>query len=343
MRGHRRLAALALGGLGLMALHPDTASAAETQFYKGKTITLLVGYGVGGGYDLYARLLARHMAEHVAGQPTIIVENLPGAGGLRVANDVYAIAPKDGTVIAAVNPILLMYQLLGGKTAHYQTAKLAWVGSLDDSNNSIITWSASGIRTLDDAKTREVAMGGDGITSATTIYPLIANSLLGTKFKVINGYNGSNATDLAMESGEIVGRSGASLTSVFAKHADWVHDKTISFILQIGYAGDPALSGVPLLQDLVESERDKQIVKVVTLPTAVGPAYWLSPEVPKDRIAALREGFAATIADPGFLADAKKLGLEISPKTGEQLEAEVAEAATIPKDVMVKTAAILGW
>src|SRR5262249_25251132 len=163
---------------------------------------IVCGYGVGGGYDVYARLLARHIVNHIPGQPTAIVQNTPGAGGMRAANTVYVTAPRDGTVIAAVNPSLLMYQLMGGPQARYETGKLACIGSLDEPNNSIITWHTSGIRTLEDAKAREVPMPGDGPTSAMTIYPTVANALVGTRFKVIDGYSGSAAGDLAMERGE---------------------------------------------------------------------------------------------------------------------------------------------
>ena len=164
----------------LTFLMPSTGHAAEADYYRGKSITVICGYGVGGGYDAYARLLARHLADHIPGRPTIVVQNMPGAGGMRAANLVYT-GSKDGTVIAALNPLLLMYQLLGGPQARYETAKLQWIGTLDEPNNSIIAWSASGIRTIEDAKARDVPVPGDGPTSAMSIYPTAANALLGTR------------------------------------------------------------------------------------------------------------------------------------------------------------------
>ena len=319
------------------------AGAAADDFYKGKTITFLVGFSGGGGYDTYARLLARHMPNHIPGSPTIIVQNMEGAGSMRAANHVYNVAPKDGTTIAAVNATLLMYQLLGGKGAQYDPAKLRWLGSVANSNNSVITWHASGIRTVEDATKQDVPMAGTGTTSYANIYPTIMNAVLGTRFRVINGYTGSNLMDLAMERGEVAGRSGAALASLFSEHPDWVRDKKINFLVQIGYERDPALADVPTLGELVKGEREKQIVNVVTLPTTVGYAYWVAPEVPAERVAILRDAFAKTVADPNFLADAKQRALDIKVQTGEQIEALVKGAAQTPKEVLEATATTLNW
>ncbi len=318
-------------------------SASADDFYKGKTITFMVGFSSGGGYDSYARLLARHLPAHIPGNPTVIVQNMDGAGSMRAANYVYNVAPKDGTVIAAVNATLLMYQLLGGKGAQYDPAKLQWLGSVANSNNSVITWHASGIRTIEDARKQEVPMSGTGPTSYANIYPTIMNAVLGTRFRIINGYTGSNVMDLAMERGEVAGRSGAALASLFSERPDWVRDKKINFLVQIGYERDPALPDIPTLGELVKSERDKQIVNVVTLPTTVGYAYWLSPEVPAERIAILREAFRKTVADPNFLDEAKKQNLDIKVQSGEQIEALVRTAAQTPKDVLQATATTLNW
>jgi len=326
----------------LMALSVPSDIRAQ-DVYKGKTITIICGYGVGGGYDVYARLLARHLGNHIPGQPTVIVQNMPGAGGLRAANAVAVTAPKDGTTIAAVNPSLLMYQLMGGPQARYETGKLKWLGSLDEPNNSIITWHTSGIRSIDDAKTRDVPMPGDGATSAMTIYPTVTNALLGTRFKIVEGYSGSAAGDLAMERGEVDGRSGANLTSIFARRADWVRDRKINFLLQIGNKRDPLLPEVPLLQDLLTSERDRQIATLASLPTTVGPGYWMAPDLPNATLAIVRRAFEATIADAAFLAEAKQLKLEVRPKTGEQVQAAVEKIAQYPADVLAQTAGILKW
>jgi tripartite-type tricarboxylate transporter receptor subunit TctC len=340
-RGRASLTVAILSLSALTCLLPSPTRAQD--LYKSKTITIICGYGVGGGYDAYARLLARHLGNHIPGQPTVIVQNMPGAGGLRAANMVAVTAPKDGTTIAAVNPSLLMYQLLGGPQARYETDKIKWLGSLDEPNNSIITWHTSGIRTIEDAKTRDVPMPGDGPTSSMAIYPTVANALLGTRFKIIEGYSGSAAGDLAMERGEVDGRSGANLTSIFARHADWVRDRKINFLLQIGNRRDPLLPHVPLLQDLLTSERDRQIATVASLPTTVGPGYWMAPEVPDATLAIVRRAFETAIKDQAFLADAKALNLEVRPKSGVEMQAAVAKVAQFPADVLRQTAAILKW
>ena len=334
------IAGFCLAAAGILA--PITGAVAD-DFYKGKTIAFIVGFSSGGGYDTYARLLARHMPSHIPGSPTIIAQNMDGAGSMRAANHVYNVAPKDGTVISAVNATLLMYQLLGGKGAQYNPAKLQWIGSVANSNNSVITWHASGIRTVEDARKQDVPMAGTGTTSYANIYPTIMNAVLGTRFKVINGYTGSNLMDLAMERGEVAGRSGAALASLFSERPDWIRDKKINFLVQIGYERDPALADVPTLGELAKGERDKQVVNVVTLPTTVGYAYWLAPEVPAERVAILRDAFAKTVSDPNFLAEAKKLNLDIKVQTGEQIAGLVKAAAQTSKEVLDATAATLNW
>ena len=319
------------------------ASPAAADYYKGKTITIICGYGVGGGYDLYARIMARHLGDHIPGKPSVIVQNMTGAGGMRAANTVYTTAPKDGTVIAATNPTLLMYQLMGGQQARYETGKLQWIGSLDEPNNSIIAWHASGIRTLDDAKKREVPVPGDGPTSSMSLYPTATNALLGTRFKVIDGYSGSAAGDIALERGEVDARSGASLSSLFAQHADWIRDGKINILIQFGPRRSPRIPDVPLLQDLLTSERDRQIAAVIGLPPTVGPGYWMAPGVPAEALATVRKAFEATIADPAFIAAARQVRLDVIPKTGAAVQAAVNAVAQVPADVLAHTAAILKW
>jgi tripartite-type tricarboxylate transporter receptor subunit TctC len=338
MRLHRTIALAAL-----LALSPAGASTAAADHYKGKTITIICGYGVGGGYDLYARLMARHLGDHIPGKPSVIVQNMTGAGGMRAANTVYTTAPKDGTVIAATNPTLLMYQLMGGQQARYETGKLQWIGSLDEPNNSIIAWHTSGIRTLDDAKKREVPVPGDGPTSSMSLYPTATNALLGTRFKVIDGYSGSAAGDIALERGEVDARSGASLSSLFAQHADWIRDGKINILIQFGPRRSPRIPDVPLLQDLLASERDRQIAAVIGLPATVGPGYWMAPGVPEEPIATVRKAFEAMIADPAFVAAARQVRLDINPKTGTAVQAAVNAVAQVPTDVLKQTAAILKW
>src|SRR6266446_4274758 len=274
-------------GLALCGASPVRAQSVA-DFYKGKTIQIIVGFGVGGGYDLYARALARHLGKHIPGQPAAVVQNLEGAGSVRAANYVYSGSPKDGTVIAAVNQNAPMYQLLGGAGARFEADGMQWLGGMANANGVLYTWHTSGIRTLDDAKRREVPVGAVGTASDSFIFPTISNALLGTKFKPIPGYAGSAQIHLAMERGEVIGRGGNSWASVQTANKSWVTERKINMLVQVGFEKEPELPDVPLLLDLVKSEEAVSIVKVISLPTAIGYGHWTAPGVPKDRLDALR-------------------------------------------------------
>ena len=319
------------------------ACADEPSTFAGKTISLIVGLGPGGGYDLYARLLSRHLGPHLPGNPKVIVQNMDGAGGVRAANYVYANAPKDGTFIAAVNQGATLFAQLGGKGAVYDPAKLQWLGRLASSNNTIYTMSATGVRTIDDAKARTVSMAGSGIISDANIYPNVLNALVGTRFKIINGYSGTNESNLAMERGEVDGRGGGAYSSLVSTRPQWLHDKTISVLTQVGFDKEPDLPDVPRLLDVVTGDDDKQIAALVTLPVAIGYNYWVAPGVPEARVAVLRKAFEEAARDPALLAEAKSQSLEIRYKSGADLQDMVRAAAATPKLILTRTAHILGW
>jgi tripartite-type tricarboxylate transporter receptor subunit TctC len=332
--------------ISMVALAMSGAARAQNDapsFYAGKTINIMVGFGPGGGYDLYARLLSRHLGGHIPGHPTVIVQNMEGAGGVRAANYVYANAPKDGTVIAGVNQGATLFQQLGGKGAQYDPARFQWIGRIASSNNTVYTWSASGVHSIEDAKKREVSMAGSGIISDANIYPNILNALVKTQFKIINGYAGTNESNLALERGEVDGRGGGAYSSLVSTRPQWLRDKTISVLAQIGLEKEKDLPDVPRLTDLVTDPEDLQIAKLVTLPVAIGYNYWVAPGVPADRLAMLRQALEETTKDPEFLSDAKAQALEIRFKSGSELQAMVEEAARAPKPILKRTAEILGW
>jgi tripartite-type tricarboxylate transporter receptor subunit TctC len=326
-----------------LAFTESTRADAVAEFYKGKTVSVIVGFGPGGGYDQYARTLARHLGKHIPGQPSVVVQNMDGAGSVRAANHVYAVAPKDGTVIAAVNQNMPMYQLLGGAGAQFKAAELQWLGSMAYSNGLVYTWHASGIKTLDDAKTREVVLGGTAPSADSYIFPTLINALYGTRFKVITGYAGTGQINLAIERGEVMGRGGNTWASVSTSNKAWLDEKKINLLVQIGFKSEPELAEVPLLLDLVETPEAKQIVTVVALPTALGYAHWVAPGVPKDRVEALRAAYAATLKDAAFLDEASRASMLIRPQSGADIEALVKQATATPKEVLVKTAQILNW
>jgi tripartite-type tricarboxylate transporter receptor subunit TctC len=322
---------------------PQASAQSVADFYKGKTIQIVVGFGAGGGYDLYARALGRHLGKHVPGNPNVVVQNMEGASSIRAANYVYGGSPPDGTVIAAVNQNAAMYQVLGGASAKFEAAKLQWLGSMANSNGTLYTWHTSGIKTLEDAKRREVLVGAVGVQSDSVIFPNLINEFLGTKFKPITGYGGTTQIHLAMERGEVMGRGGSTWASLQTANASWLKENKINILIQIGFSKEPDLPHVPLLLDLVKGEEAVGVVRVVTLPTAIGYGHWLSPQVPKDRIAALRVAYAAVLKDPEFVKEAAKARMSIRAQNGAELEALVRKVTATPKAVLARTAQILKW
>ena len=323
---------------------PAVRAQTPAEFYKGKTVNIIVGFGAGGGYDLYARLLGRYIGDQIPGKPSVVVQNMDGAGSVRAANFVYASAPKDGTYIAAVNQNMPMYQLLGGKAAQFVASKMVWLGSMGGSNGLLYTWQTSPVKTIEDARRSEVKLGGTGTNSDSHIFPTLMNNLIGTKFKVINGYaGGSKEVHLALERGEVDGRGGNSWASLLSSNNDWIAQKKLNFLVQIGFTPEKELQAVPMLQSFAKSDAEKQIIDLVSLPTVLGYAHWVAPEVPADRIAALRSAYDATMKNPAFIAEAEKLGMMIRPARGTEVEALVRKVAETPKPVINEAARLLEW
>jgi len=335
------------GGLMLAAalLVASTAAVAQpaAEFFKGRTIKIVVGFGPGGGYDLYARLLAKHLPAHIPGAPSVAVENMEGAGSVRAANFVYEAAPRDGSVIAAVNQNAPMYQLVGGAGARFRAEEASFIGSLAHSNEVLYVWHTTGITSLEQAKTREVVLGAVAVTSDSYIYPTVINGLLGTKFRIVNGYTTGQALNLAVERGEVMGRGGTSWASIQSSRPTWMQEKAINILVQAGARKEEELLDVPLLSDLITNEDDRRLVGVITLPLALGYSYWLPPGVPADRVAALREAFAATAADKALREEAAVRRIIIRPQPGAAVEALVRETAATPKPVIEKAVKLLGW
>jgi len=319
------------------------AALADDNFYQGKTVSIVVGYGIGGGYDNAARLIGRHLGRHIPGNPSVIVQNMEGAGSLRAANHVFGAAPQDGTIIAAVNQSLPIFDLVGVKGVRFETAKLNWLGSLQASNSVLVTWKASGIASLSDAMQREVPLGGSGETSDSNVHAVALNKLIGTRFKVINGYKGAREIHIAIERGEVAGRAGITWSSIVAYDKPWIADSKINVLVQLGDKPDADLLKVPMLQDLVKSDEDRQIVTVLTLPVVLGFSHWVGPGVPKERLAILRAAYDATMKDPKFIEEAAKASILLSPKTAAEVEALIRAATSTPRPVLAKAGELLGW
>src|SRR5262245_38404081 len=332
-----------LAGAALTLQSASACAQSVVDFYRGKTVSFIVGFGPGGGYDLYPRVLSRHLGRHIPGNPNVVVQNMDGAGSVRAANYVYAVAPKDGTVIAAVNQNMPMYQLLGGAGAQFEADKLVWLGSMANSNGVIYTWHTSGVRTIEDAKTQLVPLGAVGVASDSYIFPTVVNALAGTKFKPIPGYAGTGQINIAIERGEVMGRGGTTWASVQSSNRAWLESNRINIVLQIGFEKEPELKSVPLLQDLVSYDDDRKVANVVSLPTVLGYAHWVAPGVPNDRVEALRQAYAATMKDAEFIAEAQKLNMELRPQSGAQVSTLAKRVTETPKPVLERTAKILGW
>jgi tripartite-type tricarboxylate transporter receptor subunit TctC len=332
---------LVLGLIGGVALPGAGALAQQSveDFYKGKTISMVIGYSPGGGYDTYARLVARYMGEHIPGKPQIVPRNMPGGSSRTAAAYIYNVAPKDGTVLGTADQSLALAQALGEKL-QFDVTKFIFIGNPSAENNTTVTWHTSGVATIDDARRTEVPVGATG-GSTSSQYPKAMNAILGTKFKIITGYPGGNDINLAMERGEVSGRGSNSWASWKGTRPDWLRDKKINILVQIGLTKAPDLQDVPLLADLAEKPEDKAVLRLLSAPSAIGRPIFTTPGVPEDRVKALRAAFDQTIRDPGFLAEAQKAGLELDPVSGSELQKIVEEIAATPKEVSERLASII--
>jgi len=325
------LAALLIGAGGAYAQSAPNQSAEA--FYKGKNLRLVIPSGAGGGYDAYTRLLGRHIGDHIPGNPTIVVENMPGASGIRGTNYIYNVAPKDGTVMASTYNNLIVEPLLGNTQAQWDSRKFEWIGSMTTQYNSCMVWATSAIKSIDDAKKQEVKVSTTGLAGNSAKTPLELNMLLGTKFKVISGYSTTDMR-LAVERGEVDGICGLSYDTYEAANPDWLINKRIRFILQTGAKPNPKIADVPLLSNLITDPKEKQALQVLGVGEEVGRPHMFPPGTPKYLVTAVRRAFDATMKDPKFLADAGKMHIELDPMTGEQCEDAIVEAYKAPKDVI---------
>ncbi len=320
---------------------PASAQKSVEDFYKGKNVDLIIGYSPGGGYDLYARLVAQFMSEHIPGKPNIIPRNMPGAGSRTAANYIYGVAPKDGTILGTVDQSLSVAQAMGDKGVTIDTSKLIYIGNPNADNNTTVTWHTSPVKTIEDAMKTEIPMGATG-GSTSSQYPKAMNSVLGTKFKIILGYPGGNDINLAMERGEVSGRGSNAWASWKSTKADWIKEKKINVLVQIGLTKAPDLPNVPLLVDLAKNEQDKAMLKLLSASTTIGRPIFTTPGVPEERVKALRAAFDATMKDPKFLAAAEKQKMDINPVSGEQLQKIVQEIVATPKPIGERLQAIIG-
>lgn len=327
--------------LTMLALSGGVVGAHAQSFFEGKTITITVGFGAGGGYDSYARLLAQFMNKYIPGAPTIIVSNRPGAGGLVAYNQAARTAPKDGTLIHLISQGLLLTEVTGGPGLQASLTEFQWLGNITQSNNVTATWVTSSIRSMDDAKTREVTLSSSGGGSTSSQMALLYNHLLGTRFKPIMGYEGSGAENIAMERGETEGRATNTWSSYRSLYAD--PKSKLHILVQIGIHRDPDLPDVPLLTDLFKQDTHQYAVaRLVSQALALAKCFGLPPGTPPDRVAILRKAFDQAVKDPDLLAQAARQNLEISPLNGEEVETVIKQVLAAPADIKRETKDALG-
>jgi tripartite-type tricarboxylate transporter receptor subunit TctC len=329
---------LIAAAIGLLCFGARSSLAAEgsgvADFYRGKSVTLYIGSAAGGGFDAYGRLVARHLGRHIPGRPTIVPENMPGAGQTKAAGYVYSLAPKDGTAIAFVSPGALLTKVLGGPTVQYDSAKFQYLGNANSDVYTCIARRDSPVQSFAEALTREWVIG---VASGTTRdLPMVLKNVLHAKLKLVAGYASANDLALAFAQDEIQGICGYAYSGIVSEHPDWLSKGTARIILQEANKGYPALDrqGVPLAASFAASDEDRQVLALVYAQGTFGRPFLVAPEVPTDRVEALRAAFMATMRDPDFLADAARMRLDIDPVPAETLQALIAKVSATPDRVL---------
>jgi tripartite-type tricarboxylate transporter receptor subunit TctC len=331
------LAASLLGGAASSAAADDVAD-----FYRGKRINLVIGFGSGGGYDLYARLFARFLGGHIPGKPVIVPQNMPGAGSRRAANWLYTVAPKDGTAIACLGQATPADQALGQPGVLFDARKFNWIGNLVVVNNILFVSAASGVATIDDARKKTLAIGASGASSPSLLYPQVSNNLLGTRFKIVAGYPSGGDINLAVERHELDGRGSDSWASMKSTHPDWLRDRSINILFQIGPRREPDLPDVPLWSELGANDDQRQVLEILSGDVAVGRPILTAPDVPADRVKALRKAFDDTLADPQFIVAARQANMDLNPLGGEELQKIVARIVGQPENILTMVKQVAG-
>lgn len=345
--GRRKSAGIALlSGFAVACVLASPVAAQDSNkdkvadFYKGKTITLYVGSTSGGGYDLYGRLIARHIGNFIPGHPSVIVQNMPGAGSITLTQYLYNVGPKDGTAFGAVFPGAIMEPLLNDAVhVKYQPQKLNYIGSANSEGYVCIVRNDAPLKTFADAFTKQITLGASGGGGSTADFPTMLNNVLGTKFKVVRGYPGSSQISLAIENGEVQGTCGVGWSTVTTGHPNWLRDKIVRVLAEENLEANPNIAklGAPLTISFAKTDEQRKIMELIYAQPEIGRPFVAGPAVPVDRIAALRKAFAQTVKDKDFLADAAKINLEINnPLTGEALQKLVEKTYATPPDIITK-------
>jgi len=331
----RHILPLALAA-ALLAVDAPARADSVADFYRGKRINLVIGFGTGGGYDSYARLLARFIGEHIPGNPGVVAQNMPGAGSRGAANWLYRVAPKDGTVIATLGQATATDQALGQPGIQFDARRFNWLGNMVVVNNILFVSAATGVKTIEDAKKKPLSIGASGGSSPSVLYPQVSNNLFGTKFKSVSGYPGGGDINLAVEREEVDGRGSDSWASIKATNPGWLADKKVNILFQVGPRREADLPDIPLWSELAQNDEQRQILDVLSGDVAVGRPILTAPDVPAERVGALRQAFDETMKDPKFLAAAEQANMYFNPIGGEELQRIVGRILKPSPEVMAK-------
>jgi tripartite-type tricarboxylate transporter receptor subunit TctC len=322
----------------MLAVIPAAQAQSVADFYRGKTITYNLAVPDGASWGLYARTFIEHLRKHIPGEPLVVLQVMPGGGGVAAGNHIFNVAPKDGTVIGIGAPTIPLDEKLGTQGVRFRTAELSWIGRVDSLINMVFTWKTSPVKTFADALKIESTLSGTGVGSTVSIYPTVMNNVFGTKFKLVMGYKGSNEAMLAVERGEVEGHS-TSWTALKVAHPDWIRDKSVSVFVQFALKRHPEMPDVPTAVDLARNEEERAILAAIMNATEVGTAFFTTPGVPADRLTALRRAFDAAMKDRDLLAEAERIKVGVSPITGEELQKLVGEVSNMSPALLEKVRA----
>ena len=328
------LVALSLGLSAALGILPARAQSVA-DFYKNKTVTLIISSSAGGGYDALGRAVARYLPKHIPGSPAVVVRNMPGAGGIVATNFLFNNAPKDGTVIGGVQNNTPFEPLFGTKEAKYDALKFNWLGSPSYETAILIVWHTAPVKTIEEARSREITVASSGANSTPSFYSRLLNETLGTKLKIVVGYPGQNEAFFAMERGEIDGYPSIFYSSLQSTKPTWLKEGMVRPLVQYGPGKEPEIGNVPFALDLIKEPDDKLLMDAAFAPLAVGRPYLMPPDVPEDRVAAMRKALDDTFNDPEFLALATQMNLGVNqPQTGQEIHELIRKAYDMPPKVI---------
>ena len=319
---------------GALVASATGARSDEAEFFKGKTITVLIGYAAGGTYDATARLVSRHIGHHIPGNPNVIAQNLPGSGGIKAILNLYSVSPRDGTTLGMLARSYAIEPTFNPQKAKYDPSRFIPIGSTSQEVSVGVVWNSRGIKSLNDLQTHQITAGATGVTDDTGRFPTLIRKLTGSKIKVVTGYPGGNDVTMAMERGEVDARIGWSWGSLKSRSKQWLDDKKVTILIQMATQKAPDLPDVPLIMDFAKTDVDKKALELLFSPQISAWPLIAPPEVPQERVEILRRAFNETMKDPAFLADAEKMQIEIDPVSGEKMQSVVTRIAAFDRSII---------